>query len=118
VSASNGFYSIQGIQTGTAQGGRVPLGPFNVPFGDVTDIQTVTVNTTATIAVPAGAQGVSISPPPGNLTPSLKFKTVSGDSGTFIGPGTPSVIQFDPENLPADIYLVSGGSVVVAVQFI
>ncbi|MGA9527150.1 MAG: hypothetical protein WBS24_03430 [Terriglobales bacterium] len=115
---SNGFFSIQGQQTGTAQGSRVPLGPFNVPFGDVTDIQTVTVNTTATIAVPAGALGVAITPPIGNTTPSLKFKTVSGDQGTFIGPGQPTVIEFDPANLPADVYLVSGGSVVVVVQFL
>lgn len=117
MSASNGFYSIQGIQTGTGVG-RVPLGPFNVPFGDVTEVLTETVNTAVTIPVPPGAQGVSISPPPGNTTPSLKVKTVSGDSGTFIGPGTPSVIQFDPANLPANIYLVSSGSVVVVVQFI
>lgn len=119
MTASNGFYSVQGIQTGTPPG-RVPLGPFNVPFGDVTEILTETVNTSATIPVPAGAQGVAIIPPPGNTTPSLEFSMVSlaNAVGNFIGPGTPTVVQFDPAHLPANIYLVSGGSVVVVVQFI
>jgi hypothetical protein len=114
---SYGFFSIQGQQINTQQGGRNPLGPFNIPFGDITDTQTVTVNTTATIAVPAGCGGVCIIPPAGNTTPSLKFKTISGDSGTFIAPGVPTVIEFDPDNMPTNLYLVSGGSVVVVVQF-
>lgn len=114
---SYGFFSIQGQQINTQQGGRQPLGSFTVPFGSVVDVQTITVDTTATIPVPAGALGVAIIPPAGNTTPSLKFKTVSGDSGTFIAPGVPSVIEFDPDNLPANIYLMSGGSVSVVVQF-
>ena len=114
---SYGFFSIQGQQINTQQGSRQPLGSFTVPFGSVVDVQTVTVDTTVTIPVPAGALGVAIIPPAGNTTPSLKFKTVSGDSGVFIAPGVPSVIEFDPDNLPTNIYLVSGGSVSVVVQF-
>jgi hypothetical protein len=114
---SYGFFSIQGQQINTQQGSRQPLGSFTIPFGSVVDVQTVTVDGTTEIAVPAGALGVAIIPPAGNTTPTLKFKTVSGDSGVFIAPGVPSVIEFDPDNLPANIYLVSGGSVSVVVQF-
>jgi hypothetical protein len=121
---SNGFFSIQGAQINTAQAGRVPLGPFNIPFGTVAYVETLslTAGTTA-VAVPAGASGVAIIPPigapPGGVT--LKQKTVSGDSGEFISTEYPTVIEFDTvtPNVPANLYLVAaGGSITVVVQFV
>jgi hypothetical protein len=50
----------------------------------------------------------------------LKMKTVSGDSGTFISTQQPTEIQWDTVNgeVPADLYLVvAGGSIEVVVQF-
>jgi hypothetical protein len=75
------------------------------------------VNTTATVAVPADTLGVAIIPPIGNSSPSLKVKTLSSDSGIFLAPGQPTLISFDPDNMPSDIYLVSGSSVTVQIQF-
>lgn len=112
-----GTWQLAGVQSGTAQGGQTSLGPFAIAFGPVTEVSPVLVNTTATVSIPATAAGVCIIPPIGNTTPSIKFKTVSGDSGTFIDPGQPTLVQFDANNQPANLYLVSGSSVTVTVQF-
>ena len=120
---SFGFFSIQGTQSGTGASNRTTLGPFNVAFGSVTDIRYLVLTTgTTTLPVPAGTQGVAIIPPfgnpPGGVT--LKFKTVSGDTGTFISTSMPSEIQWDTTNseVPANIYLVASGTIDVTVQFI
>lgn len=118
---SNGYFSVQGYQTETASAGRTNLGPFNVPFGSVTDIATYAMTAeTLTIPVPAGSKGVAIIPPigspPSGVT--LKFKTVSGDSGTFISTEYPSLFEWDTVNteVPANIYLTASGAITVAVQ--
>jgi hypothetical protein len=51
---SNGYFSVQGYQTETPSVGRTNLGPFNVPFGPITEVlnQTLAAGTT-TIAVPS-----------------------------------------------------------------
>lgn len=120
---SNGYFSIQGYQVETAPVGRTNLGPFNVPFGTVTDIATFPLTAgTQTIAVPAGSFGVAVIPPigspPAGVT--LKFKTVIGDQGTFISTEQPTVIEWDTVNaeVPADLYLVASGAITVAVQFL
>jgi hypothetical protein len=121
---SNGYFSIQGYQVETAAVGRSNLGPFNIPFGTVTETLTETLAAgTATIPVPAGSKGVAIIPPigapPAGVT--LKLKTVSGDSGSFISTEQPSLLEWDTTNseVPADIYLVvAGGSITVGVQFL
>lgn len=120
---TTGYFSVQGYQTETASGGRTNLGPFNVPFGPVTDIATYAMTAqTLTIAVPPTSEGVAIIPPigspPAGVT--LKMKTVSGDSGTFISTEQPTLIEWDNTNaeVPADLYLVASGNITVAVQFL
>jgi len=121
---SNGYFFIQGYQISTPSAGRTNLGPFNVPFGTVTNVQELTLGAgTATIAVPSGSQGVCIIPPIGSppVGVTMKFKTVSGDSGTFISTQQPTEVQWDTANseVPADIYLVvAGGSITVTVQYL
>jgi hypothetical protein len=121
---SNGYFSIQGYQVNTPSSQRTDFGPFNVPFGTVTDVVQYTLAAgTTTIAVPDGTNGVAIVPPIGNPPAgvTLKFKTVLGDSGTFISTAQPSEIQWDEANEqePANIYLVvAGGSITVTVQFL
>jgi hypothetical protein len=118
-----GYFSVSGAQTGTAAVGRQTIGPFNVPFGDISEVVTDTLSAgTTTIAVPTGALGVAVIPPigspPAGVT--LKIKTVSGDSGIYISTSQPTIIEFDSTNseVPANVYLVASGSITVAVQFL
>ena len=118
---SNGFFQIAGVQTGTASAGTQSLGPFNQAFGPITDTLTLTVNTTATIAVPATSFGVVVTPPLGGTTPTLQWSTVSlanASAGNFLSPGGPSYWNWDQAHIPTNLYLNSGGSVVVVVQFV
>jgi hypothetical protein len=121
---SNGYFSVQGYQTGTPSAGRVNLGPFNISFGGVNEILEFTLGAgTQTIAVPTGSFGVAIIPPIGSPPAgvSLKLKTNSGDSGDFISTQAPSILEWDTVNshVPANIYLVvAGGSITVSVQFL
>jgi hypothetical protein len=114
-----GTWNLAGTQYSTPQGGFVSLGPFAIAFGPVTQSQAVLVDTTATVAVPANAAGVCIIPPIGNTTPSIGFSTTSSANATaqYIDPGQPSLVQFDSLHQPANVYLASGGSVTVQVQF-
>jgi hypothetical protein len=65
-----------------------------------------------TVAVPSGTFcGVVIVPPTTNAY-TLLFKTVSGDTGVNIPQSTPSIQLFDQANLPANIYLKSGTTVI------
>lgn len=123
AAVSNGYFTIQGYQVGTPAANRVNLGPFNMPFGTVTDVQQFALTAgTTTIPVPDGTLGVAIIPPigapPGGVT--LKFKTVPGDSGTFISTSTPSLMQWDEANEqePTNIYLVASGNITVTVQLL
>ena len=120
---SNGYFSIQGYQVQTPNVGRTDLGPFNVPFGAVTEVLSEVLSAgTVTIPVPAGTKGVAIIPPigapPAGVT--LKLKTVSGDSGDFISTQQPSLLEWDTVNnhVPANIYLVASGNITVGVQFL
>ena len=62
-----------------------------------------------TIPVPAWALGVIIEP---NVaaTNNLLYAEHSSDTLRNISPLNPTVIAFDPNNLPSDIYLESSGS--------
>jgi hypothetical protein len=121
---SYGFFSVQGTQSGTPASNQTTLGPFNVPFGGVGGSSTLTLSTgTTTFPVPAGALGVAIIPPignpPGGVT--LRYKQVSGDTGSYISTEQPTIHEFDTVNseVPADVYLVvAGGSIQVTVQWL
>jgi hypothetical protein len=121
---SNGYFSIQGYQIETPLVGRINLGPFNVPFSGVGEAsQYSQAAGTLSVAVPSGSFGVAIIPPigapPAGVT--MKFKTVSGDSGTYISTEEPTIVEWDTVNseVPADMYLVvAGGTIVVGVQFL
>jgi hypothetical protein len=120
---SNGFFSIQGRQVATPAANSQTVGPFNIPFSPTASVFSGSLGAgTTTDPVPAGSFGCVIIPPignpPGGVT--LKMKTVSGDSGTFISTQQPTEIQWDTVNgeVPADLYLVvAGGSIEVVVQF-
>ena len=114
-----GTWQLAGVQSGTGSGGEIYLGPYAVAFGSAQKSIPFAVNTTATVPVPAGALGVCIIPPIGNTTPTLEFSMVSlaNAAGNFIHPGAPSLIEFDPANLPSDIYLVAGSNVTVQLIF-
>ena len=121
---SNGYFSVQGYQVETPTTGRTNLGPFNVPFSPVTDVQQFTSGAaTLTIPVPPGSFGVAIIPPigapPAGVT--LKLKTNSADSGDFISTEQPSILEWDVTNshVPSNVYLViAGGTITVGVQFL
>jgi hypothetical protein len=122
---SNGYFAIQGYQTGTEAAGRANLGPFAVPFGTITNIQELALTAGGspyTIPVPAGTKGVAVIPPigspPAGVT--LKWKTVLGDSGDFISTQQPSIMEWDTVNshVPANLYLVASGNITVTVFFL
>lgn len=114
-----GSFNVAGIQFPTEGSGSVPLGPFGIAFSNTAQTTTVTVNTTSTVSVPSTAGGVAIIPNTGNVG-TIKFKTVSGDSGTYISPNAPSFIEFDTINseVPANIYLVTSVSTQITLQFL
>jgi len=118
---SNGYFSVQGYQIGTATSQRTNLGIFNVPYGGVTFVEGFGLTSgSTTIAINPFSFGVAIIPPigspPSGVT--LKFKTVSGDSGVFISTAQPTLIEWDTTNseVPSDIYLVASGNITVTVQ--
>jgi hypothetical protein len=115
---ANGTFQLAGVQIDTASAGQLSLGPFALAFGPTTNVQTVLVNTQSTVPMPSGAFGVAIIPPVGNTTPTLQISFVSYANalGNYIAPGSPTVIEFDAAHVPANLYLVSGGSVSVVVQ--
>lgn len=117
---SFGSFYVTGLQTGTPNGGQQSLGPFAVAFSDTNDTQTYVVDTTQTVPVPSSALGVWIIPPLSTGTFSLSVRTVPGDTGIFIAPDSPTYIAFDEvtPNIPSDLFLVSGGSTLVTIQFV
>lgn len=116
MSDTFGAVYVSGQQIALPGGGQQGVGPFAIPASGVQDTQTVTVNTASTIAVPAGCQGVILVPPVGGSV-AWRFKTVSGDTGTYLSQSLPTVITLDPNNLPSDIYLTSASSIAVVLQF-
>jgi hypothetical protein len=117
MSDTFGALYISGQQTGLPSGGQQGIGPFAIPASGVQDTQTVIVNTTATIPVPSGAQGVLLVPPvAGDVA--WSFRTINGDTGTYLNQSLPSFIDFDPDNYPSNIHLNSASSVAITVQFI
>lgn len=114
-----GSFNVAGIATPTTGTGYQPLGPFAIPFSNTSEVLTVVVNTTLTVPVPSSAGGVAIIPPPAN-TNTLTFRTVNGDTGTFLSPQSPSFIEFDTvtPHVPSNIYLVSGASLTLVLQFL
>jgi hypothetical protein len=119
MSDTFGALYINGIQQGLPGGGIQGIGPFAIPCSGNQDTNIYGVNTSITITVPSVyvPQGVLIIPPTGG-TVAFRFKTVSADSGVYLNPSLPSFINFDPSNLPVDVYLVSASSVDIGVQFI
>ena len=120
---SNGYFSIQGYQIGTATAQRTNLGPYSVPYGGVTFVEEFALTSgTTTIPINSGSSGVAIIPPIGNPPAgvTLKFKTNSGDSGDYISTQQPTLIEWDTVNshVPANIYLVASGNITVSVQYL
>lgn len=74
-------------------------------------VQTVELGSgsATTIPVPTWALGVIIEPS-SVATNNLLYAEHSGDTLRNISPLNPTVIAFDPNNLPANIYLESSGT--------
>ena len=116
MSNTYGAVYVSGQQNALPGGGNQGIGPFAIPASGVQDTQSITVNTSATVAVPAGGQGLVLVPPSGGMV-AWRFKTQSSDTGTYMSKTLPSVITLDPNNYPSNIYLASASSVVIVVQF-
>jgi len=115
---------ITGQQSGLPGGGVQGIGPFSVACSGVQDTQEWVVNTSATVPVPtiaagyaANAAGVLLIPPSGGSV-AWSFKTTVGDTGIHGDQTTPTFLNFDAANQPANIYLTSASSVIIVVQFI
>lgn len=89
----------------TPDGGSASLGPITVA-GTITPVETFAnlVSGNNSLAVPSGAVGCVITPPTTNAIV-LKAKTTSGDTGINIHQSQPSMLRFDPNNLPATLYI-------------
>ena len=116
VSDTFGAVYVSGMQNGLPGGGVQGIGPFAIPCSGVQNTRDIPVNTTATVGVPVGAQGVVLVPP-ATGTVAWQFRTVNGDTGTFLSRSLPSVITFDPGSEPGNVYLNSASSVVITCQF-
>ena len=108
---------ITGQQSGLPGGGVQGIGPFSVACSGVQDTNSWTVNTSATVPVPTTAAGALLIPPAGG-TVAWSFKTTVGDTGIHGDQTTPTFLNFDAANQPANIYLTSASSVIIVVQFI
>ena len=115
---------ITGQQSSLPGGGVQGIGPFSIACSGVQDSQEWVVNTTATIPVPtiaagyaANAAGVLLIPPAGGSV-AWRYKTVSGDTGTYGNQTTPTFLNFDFNNMPTNVYLTSASSVIITVQFV
>lgn len=85
--------------------GSLSIGPF-ITTGTITP-QVASLNLQSgnnSFTVPASAVGCVIVPPAANAVV-LKAKTTSGDVGVNIPQNAPSVLLFDPNNLPATLYI-------------
>ena len=118
MSDTFGAVYVSGQQQALAGGGIQGIGPFAIPCSGVQDTRTIVVDTTATVGVPTDIvpNGVVLVPPVGG-TVAWTFRTVNGDTGTHLNQALPSVIAFDPNNIPANIYLGSASSVTIVVQY-
>lgn len=114
---------IQGLQINLP--GQQSVGPYSIPAsGTQQVVQAVLVASTVTVTVPTvaagypeSATGALIIPPTGG-TVAWSYKTTSGDTGIHGSPLYPSVLSFDPANMPTTLYLVSTGTVTLTVQFL
>ena len=101
------------VQSGstTEPFGSIQIGPFTLT-GSITPVVLgpTLASGANTIAVPTGAIGFVLSPPPAN-TFSIQLKGVTGDTGTSLPKTTNSIYTFDPAAIPASIVLTCGGAV-------
>lgn len=63
-----------------------------------------------TITLPATPVSATIIPPTDN-TETITLKGISGDTGLKLSPTDPTVLAFDPNNLPASFLLVAGDTI-------
>ena len=89
----------------TPDGGSASLGPITVS-GSITPEETFAnlLSGNNSFSVPASSVGCIITPPTTNAIV-LKAKTTSGDTGINIPQNVPSLFVFDPNNLPAAMYI-------------
>lgn len=76
-------------------------------FAGLAPAQLVSVNGNNPIAIPAGAQGLTIVPPPGSLLTKV-LKGVNGDTGITLHPTLPTSIALTPGAVASIVLNVSG----------
>lgn len=98
---------------GSFQGGTFTLGPATISstFASL-QVNSLTFSGASFISTtgPAGAFGVLIEPPAGNLV-GLTLKGVTGDTGIGIGTNTPTLIPFTTTASANVIGLTSAGAI-------
>lgn len=98
--------TVQSVSPGTTpDGGSRSIGPITV-VGTIALYTTelVLANGNNTIAVPAGAVGCIISPPPGQNI-ALKIKPIVGDTGMAIPQNSSCPFFFDTTAVPASFVI-------------
>ncbi len=114
--------NLQGTAAVPISSGSLTVGPISVTGTAIP--QPVNVNVTAaglTITVPTTNTGTwvgMIITPPTNNAFTITYRTTVGDTGINLPQNTPSLIVFDPANVPATIYLKSGTTTVGQTQLL
>lgn len=104
---------LQGLAAVPLQtGDNFTVGPWSI-IGQIAPIllsSSLTSSGSTTIAVPSNSIGVIVTPPSTNgVTLTMKLGT-TGDTGYKIPMATRSIVNWDPNNIPANLYVVTGGT--------
>lgn len=127
MSDTFGALYFQGQQLNLPGGGPQSIGPFAIPASGIQEIVTVKLaDSTVTTVVPTtaagyayNAQGLVLIPPVGGTVAWVySAYMVPSDSGLSGSPQYPTVLTFDPANMPTNIYLFSSGTVSIVLQFL
>lgn len=100
--------------------GTVSIGPLTITPNTsnlCSVINTVLLSGTNQMAIPSWALGLIIMPNPSNATP-MSVHTVITDAGIHLSQTVPSLISFDPANMPTQLYILTSGTPISETSFI
>jgi hypothetical protein len=100
----SGTINVGGMAIGMLSGSKI-IGPVTI-LGSIPECSIVTVvlgSGDNTIPVPANA--VAFMFVPGAGLAGIKYRSLFGDTGSYISPLNATVISFDAANIPSNIYL-------------
>ena len=97
--------TIQSTASVSTPFGSIAIGPITVTGAVPPSAQQANLASgNNTFTVPASSAGCVIAPPTTNNVV-IKAKTTSGDTGLLVPQAAPSVLIFDPANVPGTLYL-------------